>query len=380
VSASRPAASPATSTVPIPLVDLVAQHREIAAEVASGFERVFAAAAFILGPAVAEFERAFAAHCGVAHCVGVGNGTDAIELALRALGIGAGDEVLVPANTFIATALAALRAGARPVPVDCDRDFLLDPRRIEERLTPRTRAILPVHLFGQLADMEAIGEIAARHGLAVIEDAAQSQGARRNGRGSGGFGVAAAVSFYPGKNLGAYGDGGAVLTGDGEIAARLRRLRNWGGEQKYHHPEVGFNSRLDTLQAVVLSAKLRRLDGWNAARRQAAARYDALLGGLAEVELPRTLAGNEHVWHLYVVRVPRRDEVLARLQAAGIGAAIHYPTPLHLHAALRGLGYRRGDFPQAESAAGEILSLPIYPHLTAAQQERVAHELRRALR
>jgi dTDP-4-amino-4,6-dideoxygalactose transaminase len=371
---------PTTGTAPVPLVDLLAQHREIEQEVAAGFARVFAETAFILGDEVAEFERAFAAHCGVEHCVGVGNGTDAIELVVRALGLGRDDEVLVPANTFIATALGVLRAGVSPVPVDCDRDFLLDPRRIEQRLTPRTRAILPVHLFGQLADMEAIGEIAAAHRLLVIEDAAQSQGARRNGRGSGGFGAAAATSFYPGKNLGAYGDGGAVLTRDGKLAARLRQLRNWGSEQKYHHPEIGFNSRLDSLQAVVLAAKLRRLDGWNAARRQAAARYGELLAGLDAVELPRTLPGNEHVYHLYVVRVPRRDQVLARLHAAGIGAGIHYPTPLHLHGALRGLGCRRGDFPQAERAAGEILSLPMYPHLTAAQQERVADELRRALR
>jgi dTDP-4-amino-4,6-dideoxygalactose transaminase len=364
---------------PIPLVDLKAQHAEVAAAVASGFERVCAEAAFILGGEVASFERAFAAHCGVAHCIGVGNGTDAIELALRALGLGAGDEVLVPANTFIATALGVLRAGARPVPVDSDRFFLMDARRIEERLTPRTRAILPVHLFGQMADMEAIGEIAAARGLLVVEDAAQSQGARRNGRGSGGFGAAAATSFYPGKNLGAYGDAGAVLTADDEVAARIRRLRNWGSERKYHHPEIGFNSRLDTLQAVVLAAKLAHLDAWNRARREAAARYDALLAGCEEAALPRTLPGNEHVYHLYVVRVPRRDEVLGKLQAEGIGAGVHYPTPLHLHGALRHLGHRAGDFPEAERAAGEILSLPLYPHLTAAQQERVADALRRAL-
>jgi dTDP-4-amino-4,6-dideoxygalactose transaminase len=286
----------------------------------------------------------------------------------------------VPANTFIATALGVVRAGAVPVPVDCDRTFLLDPRRIEERLTARTRAILPVHLFGQMADMEAIGEIAAARRLAVAEDAAQSQGARRHGRGCGGFGEAAATSFYPGKNLGAYGDAGAVLSRDGEVAARLRRLRNWGSERKYHHPEIGFNSRLDTLQAVVLAAKLRRLEGWNAARRQAAARYDELLGDLEPLDLPRTLPGNEHVYHLYVVRVPRRDEVLARLLADGVGAGIHYPTPLHLHGAFRDLGYHAGDFPEAERAAAEILSLPLHPHLTAAQQERVADALRRALR
>jgi dTDP-4-amino-4,6-dideoxygalactose transaminase len=371
---AQPEAAP-----PIPLVDLAAQHAEIADEVARGFARVYAETAFILGAQVAEFERNFAAYCGVAHCTGVGNGTDAIELTVRALGIGAGDEVLVPANTFIATALGVLRAGARPVLVDCDRTFLIDPLQVERRISPRTRAILPVDLFGQIPDMEAIGEIAARHGLAVIEDAAQSHGARRHGRRSGSFAAAAAVSFYPGKNLGAYGDAGAILTADDELAARLRRLRNWGSERKYHHPEIGFNSRLDTLQAVVLAAKLSRLDGWNAARRQAAARYDELLAGLGEVELPRTLAGNEHVYHLYVVRVPRRDEVLSRLQAAGVGAGIHYPTPLHLHGALRHLGYHAGDFPEAEQAAGAILSLPLYPHLTADQQERVIECLRRAL-
>ena len=368
---------------PIPLVDLKAQHAEVADEIAAGFARVIAGTAFILGPAVGEFEAAFARLCGVPHCLGVGNGTDAIELAVRALGLGPGDEVIVPANTFIATALGVVRAGARPVLVDCDAYQLLDPARVEAAVTPRTRALLPVHLFGQMADMEAlaeIAEIAGRRGLILLEDAAQSQGARRHGRPAGSLGLAAATSFYPGKNIGAYGDAGAVLTSSDEIASRLRRLRNWGSETKYHHPEIGFNSRLDTLQAVVLAAKLKRLEAWNAARRQAAARYDELLGGLEEIELPRTLPGNEPVWHLYVIRVPRRDEVLARLNAAGIGAGIHYPTPLHLHGALRNLGYRAGDFPAAERAAAEILSLPLHPHLTAGEQERVADALRRALR
>lgn len=364
----------------IPLVDLAAHHAEIAQEVSAGFARVISGTAFILGPDVAEFEEAFARYCGVAHCVGVANGTDAIEMVMRALGIGPGSEVIVPANTFIATALGVVRAGARPVLVDCDEHHLLDPDRIEEAVTPRTRAILPVHLFGQMADVEVIGEIAARRGLPMIEDAAQSQGASRNGRRSGNFGAAAATSFYPGKNIGAYGDAGAIVTGAEEIASRLRKLRNWGSERKYHHPEIGFNSRLDTLQAVVLSAKLKRLDAWNEARRQAAARYDQLLAGIAEVELPRTLPGNEHVWHLYVVRVPRRDEVLASLHAEGIGAGVHYPVPLHLHGALRELDYKEGDFPQAEKAAGEILSLPLFPHITAEQQERVADCLTRALR
>lgn len=367
------------SAQPVPLVDLKAQHAEIAAEVAQGFARVIADTAFILGPQVREFEAAFARFCGLPHCVGVANGTDAIELSVRALGLKDGDEVIVPANTFIASALGVVRAGARPVIVDCDEYQLLDPARIEASIGPRTRAVLPVHLFGQMADMESIAEIAAARGLAVIEDGAQSQGAKRHGRPSGSFGIAAATSFYPGKNIGAYGDAGAVVTGDEEIAGRLRKLRNWGSETKYHHPEIGFNSRLDTLQAVVLAAKLKRLDAWNAARRRAAERYDQLLAGSERIELPKTLPGNEHVWHLYVVRVPRRDEVLAKLNAAGIGAGIHYPVPLHLHGALSDLGYRAGDFPAAERAADEILSLPMYPHLTEAQQQRVAEALRQAL-
>jgi dTDP-4-amino-4,6-dideoxygalactose transaminase len=368
-----------TTHEPVHLVDLKAQHAEIADEVAQGFAQVIADTAFVLGPQVREFEGAFARFCGLPHCIGVANGTDAIELTVRALGLGPGDEVIVPANTFIASALGVVRAGARPVIVDCDEYQLLDPARIEASIGPRTRAVLPVHLFGQIANMEAIAEIAGLRGLAVIEDGAQSQGARRNGKPSGAFGVAAATSFYPGKNIGAYGDAGAVVTASDEVAGHLRKLRNWGSEKKYHHPEIGFNSRLDTLQAVVLSAKLKRLDAWNAARRRAAARYDELLAGVGGVELPKTLPGNEHVWHLYVIRVRNRDEVLAKLNAEGIGAGIHYPVPLHLHGALQDLGYREGDFPEAERAAAEILSLPMYPHLTEAQQQRVVEVLRRAL-
>jgi dTDP-4-amino-4,6-dideoxygalactose transaminase len=370
--------STATLAQSIPLVDLKAQHAEVAEQIAHGFERVFADTSFILGREVADFEAAFARLCGVAHCIGVGNGTDALEMMVRALGLGPGDEVLVPANTFIATALGVLRAGARPVLVDSDEFHLMDPRKVEEKITPRTRALLPVHLFGQIADMETLRGIAEARGLLLLEDAAQSQGARRNGR-AGGFGAAAGTSFYPGKNLGAYGDGGAVVTASDDIADRLRKLRNWGSDKKYYHPEIGFNSRLDTLQAVVLAAKLTRLEDWNAARRRLAARYDALLADLETVETPKTLPGNEHVWHLYVIRVPNRDDVLARLQAAGIGAGIHYPTPLHLHGALRDLSHKQGDFPVAEKAAGEILSLPMYPHLTEEQQDRVVEALRSAV-
>jgi len=366
-------------TAPIPLIDLAAQQAEISGEISRGFARVIERTAFILGEEVREFEEAFAGFCGVPHCIGVGNGTDAIELIVRALGLGPQDEVLLPANTFIATALGVLRGGARPVLVDCDEHHLMDPQQVEDRITPRTRALLPVHLFGQTAEMETLREIAGRRGLIMLEDAAQAQGAKRHGSTAGSLGLAAAFSFYPGKNLGAYGDAGAVTTSSDEIAGRLRKLRNWGSERKYHHPEIGFNSRLDTLQAVVLAAKLRRLDAWNEARRQAAARYDRLLAGIEGVQRPRTLPGNEHIWHLYVVRVPRRDEVLAKLQAEGISAGIHYPTPLHLHGALRELGYREGDFPASEETAREILSLPLYPHITVEQQERVAGSLCRAV-
>jgi dTDP-4-amino-4,6-dideoxygalactose transaminase len=364
-------------TQSIPLVDLKAQHAEVADEITAGFDRVCQDTSFILGRDVVDFETAFAKLCGVAHCIGVGNGTDALEMMVRALGMGPGDEVLVPANTFIATALGVMRAGARPVLVDCDDFHLLDPAKVEERITSHTRALLPVHLFGQLADMEALEEIARERELFLLEDAAQSQGARRNGKAF--FGRCAATSFYPGKNLGAYGDGGAVFTDDNGIAEKVRRLRNWGSDKKYYHPEIGFNSRLDTVQAVVLNAKLKRLEAWNEARRRIAARYDALLADFETVETPKVLPGNEHVWHLYVVRIPHRDEVLARLNAKGIGAGIHYPTPLHLHGALRDLGYREGNFPVAERAAREILSLPMYPHLTEEQQGRVVEALRRVL-
>jgi dTDP-4-amino-4,6-dideoxygalactose transaminase len=364
----------------IPLVDLRLQHREIAEEVRAGFDAVCAATSFVLGEEVAAFEREFAAFSGTRHCVGVGNGTDALDLALRAAGVGSGHDVILPANSFVATAEAVVRAGARPLLVDCDPRYdLIDPVRVKDVLGPRARAIIPVHLYGQAAPMDELGQLADAAGLVLIEDAAQSQGARRDGRAAGSFGLAAGTSFYPGKNLGAYGDGGAVLTSDDEVARRVRALRNHGSEAKYRHTELGFNSRLDTLQAVVLRAKLRRLGAWNAARRAAADRYGELLDGLEQVTLPATLPGNEHVWHLYVVRVPERDRVLERLQAAGVGAGIHYPVPIHLQPGFAELGHRRGDFPVAEAAAAQILSLPLFPGITAGQQERVAAELRRAV-
>ncbi len=352
----------------------------IADEVARGFARVIERTAFVLGAEVAEFEAAFARFSGVAHCVGVANGTDALELALRAGGVGPGDEVILPANTFVATALAVTRAGATPALVDCDPvHLLIDPAAVGARLGPRTRALLPVHLYGQMAPLEQLQAIARRAGLVLVEDAAQAQGATRHGIGAGALGLAAGTSFYPGKNLGAYGDAGAVLTASAEVAGSVRALRNYGSEIKYSHAERGFNSRLDTLQAVVLLAKLPHLAAWNGARREGAQRYDELLAELPRVTRPATLPGNEHVWHLYVVRVPGRDRVLERFAVAGISAGIHYPTPIHLLGAFAHLGHRRGDFPVAERAADEVLSLPLFPGITAAQQERVVDELRRAL-
>lgn len=355
----------------IPLVDLAAQHSAVADDVAAGWADILARTAFVGGPAVAAFEAAYADFVGTAHCVGVGNGTDAIELALRALGVGPGDEAILPANTFIATAEAVARTGATPVLVDCvDDTALIDPAAAGKAVTDRTKAVLPVHLYGQAAEVELL----AGHlpdSVAIVEDAAQSQGARRHGRGAGTLGRIAATSFYPGKNLGAYGDAGAVLTSDESLASAVRLLSAHGSPRKYEHSTLGFNSRLDALQAVVLSAKLSRLAGWNADRRAAADRYSALLAGVDGVRLPVVAEGNEPVWHLYVVRVTERDRVLAELNAAGIGAGIHYPTPVHLTGAFAGLGLGPGSFPVAEAMAGEILSLPLFPEITAAQQERV---------
>lgn len=363
---------------PTPLVDLKLQHERIAEEVRLGFERVLANTSFVLGPEVSAFEREYAAFCGVGHCVGVGNGTDAIELALRAVGIGPGDEVITAANTFVATAEAIVRTGATLVLADCDEHFLLDPAAAAEAVTKRTKAIVPVHTYGQMAPMERYAAATA-DGVHLVEDAAQSQGATRHGRRSGSLGIVAATSFYPGKNLGAYGDAGAITTDDASIAERLAGLRNHGGVRKYEHLDIGVNSRLDELQAVVLAAKLRRLEEWNDERRVAAERYGDLLKGLDEVRVPEVVPGNEHVWHLYVVRVPQRDDVLNRLTAAGIGAGIHYPVPIHLLPAFAGHGWRPGAFPTAELLAGEILSLPIYPGITAGQQERVVGRLADAL-
>ncbi len=360
----------------IPLVDLASQHQEIAAEVRPGLDSVFSRTAFIGGPEVTAFEQEYARYVDARHCVGVANGTDALELALRAVGVTAGGEVVLPANTFIATAEAVSRIGATPVPVDVDEEHLLiDPEAVERALTERTQAVVPVHLFGQTAPVELIESLCAERGIPVVEDAAQSQGARRHGRPAGSLGRVAATSFYPGKNLGAAGDAGGVTTNDDEVAARVRVIGAHGSPSKYAHDVVGFNSRLDTVQAVYLRAKLARLEKWNGFRRDAAERYTAMLDGVAHVRLPSTAPGNEHVWHLYVVRVPERDRVQEHLAAAGIGTGVHYPTPVHLTRAYSHLGLGPGSFPVAEEAARRILSLPMHPHLTEAQQAHVVNAL-----
>ncbi|MEX5631252.1 DegT/DnrJ/EryC1/StrS family aminotransferase [Parafrankia sp. FMc2] len=373
-----------TTNDTIPFVDLAAAHRGVEDEVAAGFAQVLATTSFIGGAPVAEFEREFAAFSGRRHCVGVGNGTDAIELALRALGIGrqAGDEVILPANSFIATAEAVARAGARPVLVDVDETYqLLDPDEVAQAVTSRTRAVIPVHLFGQFAPLERIRAAVAGREIAIVEDAAQAQGATRNGDGIGAAGPAA-TSFYPGKNLGAYGDAGAVLTDDAELATTVRAISCHGSLTKYEHTHLGVNSRLDTLQAVVLRAKLARLAAANEARRAAANRYDTYLAeaektlGL-DLGRPQAAPGNVHVWHLYVVRVPERDRVLARLHAAGIGAGIHYPQPIHRTVPFAGHAPR--PCPVTDLLAGEILSLPIFPEITDAQQRRVVETLTKAV-
>ncbi|WP_166389564.1 DegT/DnrJ/EryC1/StrS family aminotransferase [Nocardioides ochotonae] len=362
----------------VPLLDLALQNARIRDDARRAMDRVCDSGAFVLGPQVARFEDAYAAFCGVEHAVGVGNGTDALHLALRAAGVGPGDEVVVPANTFVATAEAVVLAGAELVLVDCDEDLLIDVDAVAARVGPRTRVVAGVDLYGQVAPFERLREVVGP-GVVLLEDAAQSQGATRWGRPAGACADLAATSFYPGKNLGAFGDAGAVTTDDPLIARRLRQLRNHGGEARYEHDLVGTNSRMDSLQAAVLEVKLEHLKEWNAERDAAAARYATLLADLPGVRLPRALPGNEHVWHLYVVRVAQRDAVQRRLAEHGIDTGIHYPTPVHLLPAFAGLGLGAGSFPVAERAATEILSLPMFPGITAAQQQRVAEALASAV-
>ena len=357
---------------PIPLVDLKAQYASVRADVDRALQGVLDSTSFIMGPEVARFETAFGAWCGAPHCVGVSSGTAALELALRALGVGAGDAVITVAHTFIATAEAISAVGATPVFVDIDPvTYTMSPAAFAAAITPVVRAVIPVHIYGHPADMAAINAIAAAHGVAVIEDAAQAHGATIEGVRAGMLADVACFSFYPGKNLGAYGDAGAVITRDAALADKVRLLRNHGRRAKYVHDVVGFGERLDTLQAAVLLAKLHYLDGWTTARRRLAARYNEQLAQVEQVVLPQCAPGVEPAWHLYVIRTAARDALLEHLHANGVEAGVHYPLPLHLQPAYAALGYARGAFPVTEAVADSCLSLPLYPEMTNAQQDRV---------
>lgn len=355
----------------VPFLDIAATHAEMRADLDAAWRRVADRGWFILGDEVAAFEREFAAYCEAGHCIGVGNGLDALHLILRGYGIGPGDEVIVPAHTFIATWLAVMYAGAAPVPVEPDeRTYNIDPALLEAAITPRTRAIVAVHLYGQTADMDPIVALARRRGLKVIEDAAQAHGARYKGRRAGGLGDAAGFSFYPGKNLGALGDGGAVVTNDARLAARIRSLRNYGGEEKYHHDEPGFNSRLDELQAAFLREKLKRLDEWNRRRSDLARQYCERMKADGAV-LPYVPEWAEPSWHLMVVRSGKRDALRRHLAEAGIATMVHYPIPPHRQNACRGLGGAPASLPLTEAISNEVLSLPMGPALTPEQLGRV---------
>ena len=358
--------------MPVPFVDLKAQYRSIRDEIQAAIGEVLDQTAFVLGPAVDRFERDFAAYLGTEQSVGVGTGTAALHLTLLALGIGPGDEVIVPAHTFIATAEAVSHAGARPVFVDVQESSgNLDPDLLEEAISPRTKAVIAVHLYGQPADMDEIAEITARHGIHLVEDACQAHGAKYRGRRAGSLGVAGCFSFYPGKNLGAYGEGGAVATSDSALGKKIRSLRDHGQAARYHHDVVGYNSRLEGIQGAVLGVKLRYLDRWNEARREHARYYGKRLGAFG-VALPYEAPDRESVYHLYVVRTSARDALQAHLGTRGVQSGLHYPRPLHLQAAYSDLGYKPGVFPVAERWATTCLSLPMYPELTPALMDEVA--------
>jgi dTDP-4-amino-4,6-dideoxygalactose transaminase len=362
----------------VPFLDLAPSHAELAPALLEDFARLIESGGFTNGPAVAEFEQAFAAYCGTADCVGTASGLDALRLGLFAAGIEPGDEVIVPANTFIATLEAVAQAGGTPVLADAsEEDYNLDPDAAEAAVGPRTRFVMPVHLYGQLADLRALSALAERRDLQLVEDAAQAHGAERDGLRSGAVGMSAAFSFYPAKNLGAMGDAGALVTSDAEVAAAVRKLREHGQARKYRHEVEGWTARLDTIQALVLLRKLPLLDGWNEERRAAAAFYTEALAGVGDLRLPPVPAGSSPVWHLYVVRTAEPERLIAHLDAAGIGTGRHYPEPPHLSPAYAHLGHGRGDFPVAERIAAEGLSLPIFPGISPAQLERVAEEIRR---
>lgn len=364
-----------TSKPSIQFLDLKAPHVELRAELQAAFERTLDSGWYIQGNELKQFENEFAEYCEVEHCVGVGNGLDALHLILRAYGIGKGDEVIVPSNTYIATWLAVSYAGAIPIPVEPDeRTYNIDPVSIEAAITPRTKAIMVVHLYGQPADMDPINAIARKHSLKVIEDSAQAHGARYKGKRVGTLGDAAGFSFYPGKNLGAIGDGGAVTTNDAELAESVRMLGNYGSRIKYHNDVKGYNSRLDELQAAILREKLKVLDVWNARRKAIAAEYlDKLNGG--SLVLPHVPDWADPVWHLFVVRSRQRDELQKKLGEAGVGTMIHYPIPPHLQSAYVELNYKPGDLPIAEAIHQEVLSLPMGPTLSDAEIDRIVENI-----
>jgi dTDP-4-amino-4,6-dideoxygalactose transaminase len=363
----------------VPFLDLKAQYRDIKPAIMTAISAVLDSSQYVLGQAVADFEGSFAAHCQADHAVAVNSGTSALHLALLAAGVGPGDEVITTPATFVATTAAILYTGARPIMVDIDPvSHNMDPNLIEAAITPRTKAILPVHLHGLMAEMDPILDIAAKNGLTVIEDAAQAHGAEyRKGR-AGSLGTMGCFSFYPGKNLGAYGEGGAIVTSDPEQAKTLRTLRDWGLARKHQHVMKGYNYRMDGIQGAVLGVKLNHLEQWTEARRSHAAHYDSLLDQAA-ISRPVSPAYCRHVYHVYAVRIANRDRIQEGLAAADIYTNIHYPLPVHLQPAYADLGYGPGDFPKAEAAGKEFLSLPMFPELTKEQVEEVVGELRRLL-
>lgn len=364
----------------VPFVDFLPQYQEVKDQVHAGLEKVFERSNFILGQEVKDFEAQFASYCESAYGIGVNSGTDALHLALRALGVQQGDEVIVPSFTFIATALAVSYTGAKPVFVDIQEDiYNIDPEKIRNAITPRTKAIMPVHLYGQAANIAQIVKIAKEKNIAVIEDCAQAHGALYQGRKVGSFGLAGCFSFYPTKGLGAFGDGGMIVTSDEAFFRKVLMFRDYGRKDRYEHIIKGYNSRLDTMQAVVLSAKLKHFDRWNEMRQKAAQQYIKILSTIEGVIVPVTAEGRGHVYQTFVIRVKDRDAVCQKMQAAGIGVLIHYPIPLHLQKAYEELGYRKGDFPISEKIASEILSIPMFPHMTTEQIDSVCDVLRKSV-
>ena len=364
----------------VPFLDLKAHHESFRTELDAAIREVIDSGAFAGGPFVERFEEDFAQFCGVPYSVGVGNGTDALWFALLGLGIGPGDEVITVPMTFMATAEAISYCGAKPVFVDIEEEtYTMNPALLEQAITPRTKAIIPVHLYGQVADMDPILEIAQRHNLSVIEDACQAHGAEYKGRKAGSLGIAGCFSFYPGKNLGAFGEAGAIITSNDELKRNVQVLRDHGQDKKYHHSMIGWNGRMDGIQGAVLSVKLKRLAAANDARRTHAGLYNELLAPVKQVIAPKEAKNRLHVYHVYGVRVQNRDQVLKRLSERGIGCGVHYPVPVHLQPAYAFLGHKAGDFPISETCGRESLSLPMFPELTPAQVERVVQELCEAL-